>query len=444
MGVKQIQLDSCSYLIFPTLIRGGLYTFAIKLSSSILRLHGATSKDVREYATRSLRNGLLLKAKEMVTFQREKMRPSLQLLYSKGLVMDAAALMIPSDLVSDGSCALKPRVKPSAASLGAEKGYCGGDEDLARAEQLAIDADMHFNAPSIIHEASQTMNCVDESVFSDNRDMTVNNFEILHRNSYLTQKEVVTDSMRSGHMQGLLTHAIMATGAANAPKKGKIPKPTEETTYRCQSLHHSILRVKEFYKEIDDDVGRILWEGCSQLCEAIIVVINGGGDSNDTLAEREKSATSLIDATVQLVQSAQKAFTSCYSAADKQNPEAGKRVCQLLPKFVVPFYVLLETTASLLSLFGWGKRKRMTKAASGALANLALCFRDLLSDMLQAMTQYRSFDGGNNLNSASEYVEADSIQRVIKEAVSSRDMTLERVDPFLVQIKESLETFDET
>ena len=46
LGVKQIQLDSCSYIILPLLVKGGLYTSAIKIASSILRLHGSSSKDI--------------------------------------------------------------------------------------------------------------------------------------------------------------------------------------------------------------------------------------------------------------------------------------------------------------------------------------------------------------------------------------------------------------
>ena len=121
-------------------------------------------------------------------------------------------------------------------------------------------------------------------------------------------------------------------------------------------------------------------------------------------------------------------------------------------QYIIPFYTLLETTARLFALFGWGKRKRLTKAASGSLANLALSFRELVSDMLQAMPQFRSFgksDGGDVtmeplVESAisSEVVGSDVIQRVIKEVVASRDMTNDRVDPFLIQMKESLDTYN--
>ena len=73
--------------------------------------------------------------------------------------------------------------------------------------------------------------------------------------------------------------------------------------------------------------------------------------------------------------------------------------------------------------------------------------------MLQAMPQFRSFgksDGGDVTMEAlvesaisSEVVGSDVIQRVIKEVVASRDMTNDRVDPFLIQMKESLDTYNE-
>ncbi|KAL7533603.1 hypothetical protein ACHAXR_005341 [Thalassiosira sp. AJA248-18] len=454
LGVKQIQLDSCSYLILPVLIRGGLYTSAIKLSTSILRLHGSTSKEVKDFASKSLRNGLLFKAQEMAIFQTEKMRPSLQLLHSKGLVMDTAALMVPSDLVSDIAGGAKQKTKSPPIMLGAEKGFCGSDEDLACSEQIAIDAELHFNAPAIIHAAGHSSS-VDEFISSDNRDVTVNNFEILYHNLHLTQKEMVRESLRRGHMHGLLTRAVMATGAANPPKKGKVPKSTEETMYRCQSLRQALSRAKEFSQVAEmDKVEKALWDACCQISEVIIVVIHGtDSKSSDTLAEREKAAVSIVESTIELVQSAREAMTACCSVADESNDSSsvGARVCELLPNYVVSFYVLLETAARLFSLFGWGKRKRMTKAASGALANLALSFHDLLSEMLQAMSKFRSFcgDSGDMAlesmvgSTTSLEVDSDVMQRVVKEVVLSRDMTKDRVDPFLTQMKESLLTFDE-
>jgi len=450
MGIKQIQLDSCSYLILPTLIQGGLYSSVIKLASSIMRLHGSTSKDIKVYASKALRNGLMLKAKEMVTFQRDKMRPSLQLLYSKGIVMDAVPLMNPSDMSSDDLVATVAKQRgsgkpPPQVKLAQEKGFGGNEEDLIRAEQIAIDAEVHFNAPSVIHTTSQCVS-VGDFISSDNRDISINYFQILHQNTHLSKKDVVVQSLRRGHIHGLMTRAIMAVGAANAPKKGKVPKPTDETTYLCQSLLHSLSSARKFSQEVGmNDIDLPLWDVCCQLCEVVVSVVQGDSTADsDTLADREKTVTSIIESTTKHLENARKAFSLYYPDS---NAQRGARVCQLLPDHIIPVYVLLETATRLFALFGWGKRKRLTKDASKALANLALSFSDFISELLVCMSKYRSFGEDNSTelvkSVASVVFDTDMIQRVINEVVSSRDMSKDRVDPFLLQMKESLETYNE-
>jgi len=200
-----------------------------------LRLHGSTAQDVKTYSSKALQNGLVFKAKEMVEFQCGKMRQSLQLLYSKGLLLDTAPMMISSDLENDSIAEAKQKNTSNPAGLAAEKGFSGREDDVMRAELLAIDAETHFNAPAIIHAPAQSTT-VGKFVCSDNRDMTVNHFEILCHTTHWTEMEMVTESLRRGHVHGLVARAIMSVEVANAPKKGKVSKPTEETSYRCQSL----------------------------------------------------------------------------------------------------------------------------------------------------------------------------------------------------------------
>ena len=468
LEIKQIQLDSCSYIILPLLIKGGMYTSAIKLAALILRLHGTTSKDVKNYSSDALGNGLMFKTNEMVTFQREKMRPSLQLLQAKAFLLDTAPLMIPSELEKNGTTAggggLKhgsvggPTKLPSFVGLASEKGFCGNDtDDLTRAEQLVIDAESHFNAPSIIHFAGQT-STIDDVVSSDNRDLTIYYYESLYRTSHSTERDMIINSLRSGHVQGLLVRAIMAVGCASAPKKGKVPKSTNERSYRCQSLRYAVSRATEFGREAflnDDDVSQSLWDACCQLCNAIVVIINGDGRVVDTLAEREVVATSYIESTMQMITNGRTALSSCYSTVgidkDERSLLMSARVCQLLPEYVVPLYVFIETTARLFALFGWGKRKRRTKSSSGALASAALSLQDLISDMLLVMNQHRSsFGAGGDdiaaytvmmVGSGSELLRADAMHRVIKDIAFSREKTKDRVDSFLMQMKKCLDSF---
>jgi N-terminal acetyltransferase B complex non-catalytic subunit len=451
MGVKQIQLDSCSYLILPLLVRGGLYTSAIKLAASVLRLHGSTSKDVKTYSSKALQNGLVFKAKEMIEFQCGKMRRSLQLLYSKGLLLDMAPMMIPSDLENDSTAEAKQRSKSNPALLAAEKGFCGTENDVMRAEQLAIDAETHFNAPAIIYAPAE-FTTVDKFVCSDNRDMTVNYFEILRHTIHWTQMEMVTASLRSGHVQGLVARSILAVEVANAPKKGKVTKPTEETSYRCQSLRYALIRAIEFGRGVKlDELDTVLWESCCHLCEVIIVVIYGSTSENSTcttLEERDVLATSTINSMTQLVQSAREALNSCNSEVKSTEKKSvmGGRVCQLLPDYICPLFILLETTSRLFSLFGWGKRKRLTRAASGALALAALSLQGLISDMLNIIAQFRSVSTDIQAlveTSTSSEFGLGTLQRVVREVVSARELTMDRVDPFLVQMRDRLQSYND-
>lgn len=282
--------------------------------------------------------------------------------------------------------------KTPAVKLGDARGLCGGEEDVTCAEQLVVDAEVHFNAPSIIHSTASASS-LEDFISSDNRDITVNYFEILYKNQHLTQKEMATESLMRGQMHGILIRALMASGVAKAPKKGKVPKSSEEMTYRCHSLLEALERSTQFIAEGVDGMGDIdqkLWESSCALCQVIIMVIVG--TPQDTLAEREKAAVSLVEAATESVKSAQSAFESC-SVVDHNdiNVLSGATVCQLLPDRIVSLYTLVETTATLFALFGWGKRKRLTKPASGALANLTLSFRNLLSGMMQTLSRFRAF-----------------------------------------------------
>ncbi|KAL7550873.1 hypothetical protein ACHAWF_016001 [Thalassiosira exigua] len=446
LGIKQIQLDSCSYLILDVLVEGGLYTDAVKLSSEVLRLHGSTSKDVKEYAFRTLKNGLLAKAKEMVDFQRKGMNTSLQLLRAKALVMDAAPLMLPADMIAGDLAGTRGKAPP--AKFGAEKGLRGGDDDATRAEEIARDAEGRFNAPSILHVAARCAS-VGDAAISDNRDATINDYQILRRARRPAKEEVVAESLRQGHLHGLQVRTALAADAAAPPKKGKVPKLTEEAAYRCRSLSWSAERAREFGRRTaeeatDGGADRALYDACCALCEAVPAVVRGRTD--DALSSREAAAVAILEEARDLVRSARASFGSSSSSC------AGVEACLLLPRRIAPLCVLLRTIERLFALFGWGKRKRSTRPAAGALADLALTFRDLVSELLKATEGFRSFggdaEGGESLEKLAERsvgAEAgeDVIRRVVREVASSRETTRDRVDPFLAEMRDHLATFDE-
>lgn len=428
MGVKHIQLDSCSYLILPSLIRGGLYTHAVQLSSSIMRFHSSTSKDVKEYSTKSFRKGYLLKAKELVTFQRQKMRLSAQMIQAKGFVMDCAALLNASDITgAKQKCEIR---------LGSEKGLCGGEEDVARAEQLVRDAQDHFNVPSIMHSSSN-VSSAQGLIVSDNRDLLVNYFDILQLHRHPSATDIVNESLTRGHAQGLLIRAVMVVDVAKAPKKGKVPKNTDVILSRCQSLLVAVEKARCFAAvggETMNQIDKSLWEGTCLLCDVIAEVIqgNGGSDPTDSLADRENNAVSTIKL----------ATTSLAEARAAASTAGESTVCKLLPDRVVPLFTLIETTARLFALFGWGKRKRATKETAAALANLVFLFKELLVEMLHTMKQQRVYDSSkSNELSATLDIGTDYMQKAIGHVITAREMTAGRVDPFLVQMVDTLLTY---
>ena len=434
--MKCIQLDSCSYLILPILIEGGLYTQAIQVSSSLLRFHGSTSKDIKEYSTKSFRKGYLLKSKEMMAFQTQKMRPSIQLLQAKGLVMDCAALLNASDMIG--------AQQKSEIRLGAEKGLCGGDDDIARADQLVRDAESHFNAPSIIHSSSNATNLSYLNT-SDNRDLTVNSFEILHRSEHLPAVDIANESLLRGYTQSLMISSVMAIDAAKAPKKGKVPKNTVAMLERCKNLTNTLAKARLFVEAASLQLTELetsLWEAMCFLCEVVAGVIqgSGGADPSDNLAEREQNAVAALQSAASLMSKAGASLSSSSSQDAKDLEYHGGAICKLLPDRIVPLFATIETTSRLFSLFGWGKRKR-TKETAAALANLAMLFKDLLMEMLKIMRVSNSFESPK-IEDAPFDIRTDCLHAVVRHVTTSRQMAVDRVEPFLMQMIESLETFD--
>jgi hypothetical protein len=350
------------------------------------------------------------------------------MIQAKGFVMDCAALLNASDITgAKQKCEIR---------LGSEKGLCGGEEDVARAEQLVRDAQDHFNVPSIMHSSSN-VSSAQGLIVSDNRDLLVNYFDILQLHRHPSATDIVNESLIRGHAQGLLIRAVMVVDVAKAPKKGKVPKNTDVILSRCQSLLVAVEKARCFAAvggETMNQIDKSLWEGTCLLCDVIAEVIqgSGGSDPTDSLADRENNAVSTIKL----------ATTSLAEARAAASTAGESTVCKLLPDRVVPLFTLIETTARLFALFGWGKRKRATKETAAALANLVFLFKELLVEMLHTMKQQRVYDSSkSNELSATLDIGTDYMQKAIGHVITAREMTAGRVDPFLVQMVDTLLTY---
>eukprot|EP00957_Ditylum_brightwellii_P194124 14783751-Ditylum_brightwellii.AAC.1 len=336
LGIKHIQLDSCAYLILPTLLHGGLYAEAVQLCASIINLHSTTSKDVGNYAAKSYENGLFTKTKEMMEFQCCNMNCSLTLLQAKGVIMDCAALIYSGDDSTHkkkGASSLSP-FSSSVLPLGAKHGICGGDYDLERATKMIHDSYNFFSAPSImtIASSSSTTTSTTKDDYSDNRDSTIYDFEILHHstsprnqdkeqqpNYYITTKEeIIQDSLLRGHAHNLLVRATLILSVAKPPKKGKVTKPDSILLSRCESLLQSVQNANLFAsascdgsnednnesnqgkkkeKKEEQMIQLNMWNSMIGLCRIIAVLtigeedVKNNGDSNSNNATDAKTAT---------------------------------------------------------------------------------------------------------------------------------------------------------
>lgn len=79
LEVKQVQLDTLSWLIYPGCLRHGFYTEARVRSRHLLAMHAASAREAHDHVARALGYGTYAKALEIERFQRTRMDRSLQL-----------------------------------------------------------------------------------------------------------------------------------------------------------------------------------------------------------------------------------------------------------------------------------------------------------------------------------------------------------------------------
>jgi N-terminal acetyltransferase B complex non-catalytic subunit len=375
MSLKHIQLDSCIYTILPFLMQGGLYNETIELCNALLRFQAGTARDCGDYAGRAMEAGTLSKAHEFMVFQRNKMNKSLSVLEAKGLILDAASML--ATVVPRQKYDNDPILK---GCLGIHQGIVGGDDDVGRATQMVIEAYNPYAALSLVSWADMGGSVKDGENMADNRDMDILGNQLLYRTKTTDKETVVKDSLRRGHIHGILIRATLCLDAAKGPKKGKVVKPTEELTKRTQSLLDCADAVTKF---VDTHV---LEEGsngpCSKplvyatlhLCR-VLAMVNAGLPKleSDTLEHREQYAQKILEG---------QALEQLKHARERISLESVKDVCQLLPNYIVPLYAVFKMCSDVCALYGWNKRKKSTKKVAGAMAKLAEEFNSFVETVL--------------------------------------------------------------
>jgi N-terminal acetyltransferase B complex non-catalytic subunit len=374
LGIKHIQLDSCTYTILPLLMAGGLYNETIEVSNALLRFHAGTARDCSEYAGRAMEAGTLSKANEFLVFQREKMNKSVTVLQAKGLILDSAAVL--ANVVPRKKHDDDPMLE---GALGVYQGIVGGDADMGRATQMVAEAHNPYVALTLVSWADSDGSIDDGKDMADNRDLSILSQQILYQSKVESKEDIVQAALRRGHIHGLLIRSTLCVDATKGPKKGKIVKSSTELEKRTSSLLDCVKACTEF---VDNHT---LAEGSEgECCKALmratmalsrtLAMVSAGLPTleKDSLEEREKLAAELLHSQVtdQLKQA--KEHLTVLSVKD---------VCSLLPNYVVPLFALFRMCSNMLTLFGWGRRKRTTKICAGAMADLALAFAGIVQEL---------------------------------------------------------------
>lgn len=380
IGLKHIQLDSCTFTILPYLLEGGLYNETIEVCSALLRFQGGTARDCGDYAGRAMGAGTLSKANEFMEFQRLKMNRSLTLQYCKGLILDCAPLLATP----------VPRMKHDdnplwKGGLGISQGIVGAKDDMERAIQMVVETHNPYAALSIVSWANAcgSLDHVDD--LSDNRDLSVlAQFSSLIKPTTQSKAAMIQETLLRGHVHGILIRATLCVDAMRGPKKGKVVKSSAALERRTQSLLGCVLAASEFF----DNQMVILTETvlASQgllrvfldLCR-LLAIINAGmpKKEEDSMEQREDRATDMLNnhCIVNLKQAREQLSSS----------KSVKVVCSLLPSCVVPMFAIFRMCSDVCAAYGWGKRKRKTKKIAGAMAELAEEFNLMLQHMMSCI-----------------------------------------------------------
>jgi N-terminal acetyltransferase B complex non-catalytic subunit len=378
VGLKHIQLDSCTYVILPLLISGGLFNEAIDVCNAMIRFQAGTVRETGDYAGRAMENGTLSKAHEFLRFQQLKMNNSLTMLQAKALILDSAPLLahpvprkkLDEDPVLEGG-------------LGIIQGIVGGGSDLERATRMTCEV---FNPSAALQIVSWADNGGSLDV-EDNRDLSILSYENLQPVAeFETKEEILQASLCCGHTHSLLIRATFFMELMKPPKKGKLVNPTPELEKRATGLLDSCEKCSAAFGDyLSGDEGlcalrKSLQSTMIDLSRTLVMLVSGipDGTASETLEDREKN----VEKNLQNLTSKLENVGASLAAATVQD------TFRILAHDLVSLFAIFRKVADALSTFGWGKRKRKTKVCAGVMAELASRLAEIVSGLLSTLDRY--------------------------------------------------------
>ena len=380
LGIKHVQIDSCTFLILDHLLDGGMYQQACLVAGEIMKFHSAALRDAGDFIGTAMDEGNFSKADDFIQFQLNRMSPSLAALEARGIVLDCAPIM------------------------GGQLGITGQDSDLEIATSIARQVNSVFGAPSLLVEK--------RTKYSDNRDASILDFQILNKHPIQKEEAIIAIATRRKTIHGMLVRAVLILDATKPLKKGKLVASSESLKLRSQSLMDVI--------EATDDSDE--WVNVMKSFSSAIVLVCSGMPENgieDSPSTREERAMELLQS------------ISISNITEWTRPA----VCRFLSDYLVAMNAILETLAKAFSLFGWGKRKQRPSVAvlAKVAADLGTLVLSLKTAYLQAPIEVAHCD---------EIIDNAVHAVVVSKVRDSRTLTrTENVVSILEDIERSLASF---
>ena len=449
MKISNIQQDSCSYLILNHLVNHNLANEAVSLAGKILNLHTSSARDVAKFMPKAFDNGNLYKGLEMINFQRFEMNHSAQLLQAKSIVMNFAPLL------TQGA---REDIDEPSSYIGALHGLCGNkSSDTLRAEEIVRNAPNDHGGPSLLSFANFKNLDNDNSVYplSDNRDFSINQFEIINRTRY---PDSVQRSLTNAHINSILTRIILFVDVCKPPKKGKVVKYAigDDVELRSNSVLQAITNAETFFNEEENNTHTILWSATFKLGRAICALGVGKSttqeayvSSEDSLSKREVRCTQLLTSACEDLDQALNALEPLLDGSGSER----EIIVNLLSGILLPLYTIIRTTANLFGIYTWGKRKRYTKQAVGALASVALSFKNLLNLLDERLDSYEHHEYEDSVNElvlsilpksfiSMQLNNENGFIKIIEDLKVQKDAQITLLMRLFLEMIQEMETFD--
>ena len=373
--LKHIQHETCSYIILRHLLSSGLYDEAFKVCRSIQDFHIKSSRELQDGVKHAMENGNSGKADEFMQFHKTKLQPSLILQQAKALTLDLSPLLSRLEQSHCGSTTDEVR------RLGELHGIIGGTDDMSRATEIISEA---HNPASTIDALQICRPSASIAQFVDNRDSSIKSYDILG-SIYArmeTDKSVWNLNVHRSLQHSLLIRATLLADGSRGLRKGKVVPCSLVLRKRCSSLWVKLQQTRDF---IDNSpLSKVHLESSMAsvaLCRAMLSLCGGVDASGefvlDDLESRERTSLLFLEEARESIQSI---------GEDNERNDIGQ-LSHFLVDCCVHLFSLTRIFSTMAEAFGFGKRKRETKAVAGAVADISASFHQIVEGIYSVAEQ---------------------------------------------------------